>query len=206
MINLTKKKSTVFILLLLILCDCGTDTKDKAKLKFLTVFYLVSRTSSSSSNTLNFCNLHSENSKAVNNSYVTNVFAHALISSESDVPPRGEAMKDPPCGVNQRTNNPVSLKANSQITLRWKETVNHPGFYWIEFSKANDMNWYRLKTIVDTQNNTNDLPHLFETTINVPDVNCENCTIRVVQEMTENPFSPTYYYSCGDIKITGGKC
>jgi hypothetical protein len=132
---------------------------------------------------------------------------HARLADDSDVIPRGSEMKDSPCGENIRTNRPKVLQAGSKITIRWVETVEHSGNYWIEFSAANDRNWVRLKTIVDDQNNPATLPHLYETSITVPNVNCESCTMRLVQEMLDNHASmPTYYYSCGDIKIINAKC
>lgn len=138
---------------------------------------------------------------------VIKVQPHARLADNSDVPPRGVALKDFPCGENVRTSNPKILNARSQIKIRWIETVDHTGSYWIEFSKANDKDWIRLKTIVDDQNNPATIPHYYETTITVPNVNCETCTLRLVQEMLDNHADmPTYYYSCGDIKIINGKC
>lgn len=133
--------------------------------------------------------------------------SHARIADNSDIPPRGVGMKDSPCGENTRTSNPKVLNAGSKVTVRWIETVDHTGNYWIEFSKANDKDWIRLKTVADTQNNSNDLPHYYEAAITVPSINCDACTIRVVQEMLDGHADmPTYYYSCADIKIINGKC
>lgn len=131
---------------------------------------------------------------------------HAYITDDSDIKARGTDMKDPPCGVNVRSLSPTPLTAGSTITVRWAETVDHTGSYWIEFSACGDANWVRLKTIADTQNGGVPLPHLYSQTITVPNVNCDKCTIRVVQEMIDNhPDFPTYYYSCADIRITGAK-
>ncbi len=133
--------------------------------------------------------------------------SHARLSDNSDVPPRGYEMKDSPCGVNLKTNTPKTLTAGSVVTIRWTETVDHTGLYHIEFSKASDKDWVRLKTIPDLQNNPVTIPHLYETTITVPNINCQSCTIRVVQEMHDNHADmPTFYYSCGDIKIIKAKC
>ncbi|MCE9501112.1 MAG: hypothetical protein K8R21_11550 [Leptospira sp.] len=132
---------------------------------------------------------------------------HARLADNSDVPPRGTGMKDSPCGENVRTATPKILNAGSQITIRWIETVDHTGSFWIEYSKANDKNWIRLKTVTDDQNNAATIPHSFEATITVPNVNCNNCTLRIVQEMIDgHPDMPSYYYSCGDIKIVNAKC
>jgi len=133
--------------------------------------------------------------------------SHARLADDSDIPPRGINMKDYPCGENQRGKSPKVLTAGTKVKIRWIETVDHTGRYWIEFSKANDKDWIRIKTIVDDQNNPATLPHSYEATITVPNVNCDSCTIRLVQEMIDSHAdAPTYYYSCGDIKIINGKC
>ncbi len=135
------------------------------------------------------------------------IYSHARLADDSDVPPRGINMKDSPCGENQRGKNPKVLTAGTKIKIRWIETVDHTGTYWIEFSKANDKDWIRLKTIADDQNNPATIPHSYEATITVPNMNCDSCTIRLVQEMIDgHADAPTYYYSCGDIKIINGKC
>src|SRR4029079_19042594 len=34
-----------------------------------------------------------------------------------------------------------------------------------------------------------------------PNKPCTDCTFQLIQSMEENPLSPTFYYSCADIKI-----
>lgn len=131
-------------------------------------------------------------------------YGHARIAANSDVKPRNTnpGLKVAPCGMVASTTS-QTVQAGSVITFRWEETINHPGSYFIEFSPGGDTNWVRLKTIVDVQNNTNDLPHQYDTQVTIPNVPCDNCALRLVQEMTDrNP--PTYYYSCGDIRILAG--
>ena len=128
---------------------------------------------------------------------------HARFTTNSDVTPRNNnpALKVGPCGEVPRTANPTQLVAGQQITLRWEETIDHPGSYFIEFSPASDDNWVRVATIVDLQNGDATIPHFYSYVMTVPNIVCQDCTIRLVQEMTDrNP--PTYYYSCGDIQIS----
>lgn len=120
-----------------------------------------------------------------------------------DVTPRNSnaGIKNGPCGGVARGNNPKVLTAGNTITLRWVETIQHPGKYHFEFSPAGDTNWVRWKTVDDDQDNQT-LPHAYSTTVTIPanTTPCTACTFRLVQEMTDrNP--PTFYYSCGDIQI-----
>lgn len=117
----------------------------------------------------------------------------------------GSGIKTGPCGNIARTNNPRVLVAGSQLTVRWEETINHPGRYYISFSPSGDQGFEqnRLATVVDTQN----MPigvgpnHQYSTVITVPNTPCTNCTLQMIQSMEENPQAPTFYYSCADIQI-----
>lgn len=133
------------------------------------------------------------------------VFAHARLKSNSATPPRNNnaGLKSGPCGGIARTNSPTTLNAGDTITLEWEETVQHPGYYLFSFSEANDQNFVLLLNVPDTQDTSNDLPHQYSATITVPNVNCEACTLQMIQVMTENPASPRNYYSCADIRIVG---
>lgn len=131
-------------------------------------------------------------------------FGHARLIEPA---PRnaGSGIKTGPCGNIPRTNNPRVLVAGSQLTVRWEETINHPGRYYISFSASGDQGFEqnRLATVVDTQ----DMPigtgpnHQYQTVITVPNTPCTNCTLQMIQSMEENPQAPTFYYSCADIQI-----
>ena len=68
---------------------------------------------------------------------------------------------------------------------------------------ANDSGFEQnqLKQVIDTKDGTNDLPHEYTAQVQIPDMNCDTCTIQMIQSMEENPAAPNYYYSCADIKI-----
>jgi len=113
-------------------------------------------------------------------------------------------LKTAPCGNRPRTANPTVLTAGSQLIVRWTETQDHVGRYIIAFSAANDQNFLNppLGTVIDAQNvGGGSVNHSYSTTVTVPTTPCENCTLRLIQSMEENPASPSLYYSCADIRI-----
>jgi hypothetical protein len=138
----------------------------------------------------------------------TDVLGHANLVPNGSIPPRNNiANKDLnyPCGgvfrtVTQQT---TQLTAGQTLTVSFMETIDHPGFYQIWFTpNADDSAMVLLKdNIPDVQGGA--LPHNYSTTVTIPNVNCTNCAIRMVQMMTEsNP--PVPYYSCANVQIAGG--
>jgi hypothetical protein len=87
--------------------------------------------------------------------------------------------------------------------VQWEETINHPGRYEFYYSKMNDQGFVLLKTVQDELNNgiAGTAYHQYETELTMPAEPCEFCTIQMIQVMTENPASPSLYYSCADIKL-----
>jgi hypothetical protein len=106
-----------------------------------------------------------------------------------------------PCGGLTRVAQPAILLGGQNITVTWEETIHHPGRFEFYFSQAGDANFTLLKTVENTQNDNN-VPHQYSTTIALPNVSCANCTFQMIQVMTENPASPTNYYSCADMQLT----
>ncbi|MGD8641653.1 MAG: lytic polysaccharide monooxygenase, partial [Gammaproteobacteria bacterium] len=104
-------------------------------------------------------------------------------------------------GSDPRSTNPAVFRPGQQITVEWEETINHPGYFTIAFSPANDTGFadnilYRLE---DTQNDLN-VPHFYSADITLPEVECDTCTLQLVQYMTERD-PPSLYYSCADIRL-----
>lgn len=106
-----------------------------------------------------------------------------------------------PCGPASRKPLPTILEAGQEVTVEWEETVQHPGRFEFSFSKSNDTDFTMVKSVPDVMNNTNDLPHRYSTTLRVPATACEQCTLQMIQVMTEDPANPRNYFSCADIKI-----
>lgn len=130
--------------------------------------------------------------------------AHARLRPDSDVTPRSTSdgiKTNPPCGGLARSTNVPIFTPGQTITLKWEETVQHPGRFEFYLSTAGEQNLTLVKTIPDDQNGTADLPHQYSTTITLPNTTCEECTLQFIQQMTENPALTAPYYSCGDFKI-----
>jgi hypothetical protein len=133
----------------------------------------------------------------------TLTFAHARLKPSVGVLPRSTnaGIKSGPCGNFPASLNPPTLTGGQQLTLTWEETIDHPGRYEIYFSQSGDQNFVLLATIPDIQGNTIPLPHQYSHTVTLPDVNCNNCTLQMIQVMTENPANPSLYFSCADMKV-----
>ena len=130
------------------------------------------------------------------------VFAHARLKPLGGLVPRSSnaGIKVGPCGGYPRTSNPVVFSPGQTITVEWEETINHPGRFEFYFSSANETNFQLLKTVIDTQD-TGALPHQYSTTLTLPNASCNDCTLQMIQVMTENPQSPSLYFSCADLKL-----
>lgn len=131
-------------------------------------------------------------------------FAHSRFNPAGNIPGRttDSGVKTGPCGAYARTATPKVLQSGSSVRVDWQETVQHPGRYEFYFSPAGDANFVLLKTVVDDQNDSATLPHAFSTTLTMPSGTCTDCTLQMVQVMTENPAAPTNYYSCADVQLT----
>lgn len=139
-------------------------------------------------------------------------FGHARFRLNGSTPPRNNStgLKVGPCGGIARTANPTILQAGQQLTIQFEETVNHPGYYRIAFSPAGDAfpDPFPVPTAATPASSTlwvpyiEDLPGVsqYSATVTVPNTPCTQCSLQMIQYMTEsNP--PTMYYSCADIEI-----
>lgn len=140
----------------------------------------------------------------------TTAYAHARWLTTGGLKARSTdtGLKVSPCGGKTAVEaNRKAFTAGETVEVHWEETINHTGHFRIAFSPANDEGFddHVLKAdIPDDQNGSISGPsdyHQFSTTITIPSTNCESCTLQLIQFMAE---SGTNYYSCADIKITGG--
>ena len=136
------------------------------------------------------------------------VAAHARWDLNGIVKPRTDAanLKSGPCGGIPKKTTPTTFSPGQTITVSFEETVNHPGYYRIAFSPANDQGFSNnilLDNIQDTKDTETPLPHFFSASITLPMQPCDACTLQLIQVMTDsNPSSN--YYSCSDIKLVDG--
>lgn len=159
-------------------------------------------------------------------SLVTSLSAQAHISLDEPKgrywdPAKSEAdanspQKQAPCGKagDSRTTNPALIttyEPGQTITVRWHETIGHPGHYRIAFLEdGQDFPPGTTDPVESPQ-----LPILkdgiedkagkgqYSVEVTLPDVECNNCTLQLIQVMTDNPTQP-YYYQCADLILTHG--
>lgn len=129
-------------------------------------------------------------------------FAHARWSLTGLVKPRTNAtgLKEPaPCGGVARTNTSVVLQSGSTVDVQFEETINHPGHFRIAFSSVSDLG-FNKNILVD---NIPEVPATrnYTQTINLPNIECNDCTLQLIQVMTDRT-PPSNYYSCADIQLT----
>ena len=142
----------------------------------------------------------------------TPVVSHAHANLVSP-PPRDSStgIKDPqgPCGPTPRSATPVVYQPGQTITVKWEESVYHPGCYLIDFSPANDTNWQVLATLPHDASTSTPISYTAQVTL--PQTPCTACTLRVRQLMlsVQGTCPPPQiaagqtYYSCSDIALGG---
>lgn len=129
----------------------------------------------------------------------THALAHAALTSPT--PRAGGDLKTRPCGAAAKMNPPPhDFISGQKLTVTWTETVAHPGYYQISYSTQADS----ANGFITLQNNIANpagktATQSFEVTL--PNITCGNCTLQLIQWMTEtNPPSP--YYSCADFSLS----
>ncbi len=125
-------------------------------------------------------------------------WAHAVLLQPK--PRTNIAEKLAPCGNSTRRGDPTTLPSGGKLTVSWTETVDHPGYYQLWFSPANDADFVLLADQIPNPDGKQDGSR----EIALPDLECAACTLRLIQVMTENPARPTHYYSCADISLSRG--
>jgi len=137
-------------------------------------------------------------------------------------------LKTGPCGqtANGRTANVSVFAPGETITVEWNEYIDHPAYYRIAFDDDGD-DGFRVRTDGQTNPDADD-PEAMEaalgmdaeilaivteendttpgqstdvrsTTVTLPNVECENCTLQLIQYMYNNPAQG--YFQCADIAL-----
>lgn len=146
------------------------------------------------------------------------VQAHAHIEVDSP-PPRYADQKVGPCGrgpTDARTANVTEFVAGQTITVTWRETINHPSHFRIAFDDdgqdfvdppAMDAFYSDPTVLLDEIPDEADGTYSVEVTL--PQVECDNCTLQVVQVMYDKPpYVPgtnDLYYQCIDLVLVAGE-
>jgi hypothetical protein len=139
------------------------------------------------------------------------------VTFKSNTPPRNAStgLKSGPCGNVPRTQTPTIYEAGQEIEVQWEETINHPGYFKVSFSKENDTDWLvLLPRYNDTLNGRIEAgaTHKYSATVKLPNLTCEKCTLQLIQVMVdtepkegESLPPSSFYYSCSDVKLIKGK-
>lgn len=97
----------------------------------------------------------------------------------------------------------TELVAGSQLTVSWKETVNHDGMFRVAFAPVPVDSVVKADLDANVLYEKPDTNTVAGTTliaaITVPDTPCASCTIQLRQLMTGA--AQPYYWSCAAIKI-----
>ncbi len=127
---------------------------------------------------------------------------------------RTESQKQGPCGLTDSTRGPEQVfEPGETITVTWNETVEHPGHYRIafdvdgeDFPLPNNPDDNFDVTLVDQipDRNVNGADRTYSQEITFPDVECENCTLQLIQIMTTNIPYNSFYFQCSDISLRAG--
>lgn len=133
-------------------------------------------------------------------------------------PQRYAEQKQGPCGRSGgvRGDNVSVFAPGQTITVMWKETVGHPGHFRVSFDEDGDDDFVNPAAYDDFYTNSAVLIDNIKDTgcgdvsqvqVTLPDIECENCTLQVVQVMTDKgPYGDgnDLYYQCSDIALRPG--
>lgn len=131
-----------------------------------------------------------------------------------------DTLKTGPCGVagGERSANINYFEPGQTIDVEWDEYVNHPSHYRIAFDEDGDDDFVDPATMQEYYSNDtvlldaieDDSPTypLYRVSITLPDVECDNCTLQLIQVMYDKPpyLVPgnDIYYQCADLVLRRG--
>lgn len=146
-------------------------------------------------------------------------FGSAQAHIRLDYPmPRTLELKTGPCGAagSTRGSNVTVLAPGATIEVKWTETVNHPGHYRVSFDPDGqdftvplDFNDFSqtMNVLVDNIPDRAGSQLVYKQMITLPNMTCENCTLQVIQMMTDKaPYGDgnDLYFQCADIALRNG--
>jgi len=146
--------------------------------------------------------------------------AAAHVRLESPASRYGDEMKLRPCGITggvRTTNRVTTVRPGQVLTVVFDEFIDHPGYFRIAFDPAGDsalgppiwngadfVNPSNVSVLVDHIANPPGLTH-GEIPVTLPDIECDNCTLQLIQVMTDKPpFDGVddFYYQCADLILS----
>ena len=130
--------------------------------------------------------------------------------------PGNDPIKDGPCGSganDPRSTDPEKINvfsAGETITVAWRETINHPGHFRISIDMDGQDDFVDktgptdivdppvLPVLLDGIMDAPGGPGTYSVEVTLPDEPCDNCTLQLIQYMTDSNES---YYVCADLVI-----
>ncbi len=130
--------------------------------------------------------------------------AHVALTSPTPRPGTTDSTKTTnsttnPCGGVNRGANSVTFATGSNLTFSWRETIEHPGRFLVQFSPANDQSFELPANELFRKEDT-EIRGTHSATVKLPNTPCEACTLRLVQVMDDQPGQ--LYVNCVDIRLT----
>jgi len=139
----------------------------------------------------------------------TTADAHIALRSPA---PRSADQKAGPCGAagSTRGATTTTYTPGEVITVEWDETVDHPGHYRLAFdddgqdifvnpvSHTDNYPWVLADQIADKVGSANH----YTQQVTLPDIECTNCTLQLMQIMTTAEPYNSFYYQCADLTIS----
>jgi len=133
--------------------------------------------------------------------------------------PRSTLQKDRHCGSPTRSQNPTVLPPGATFNVTWNETIPHPGHYRISFdTEGEDFtiplgydDFTQTENVLVDDITDNEGTGSYSVEITLPDVECETCTLQLIQMMTDKaPYGEVageaddIYFQCADIALRSG--
>lgn len=102
------------------------------------------------------------------------------------------------CGGVVRGDSVLTVNKGSQLSVSWKETIDHPGRFLIQFSPSADEGFdatsNELFRLEDTQ-----VKGTYTAQITLPDTTCTDCSLRLVQVMDDQVGQ--IYVNCVNLQL-----
>ena len=139
--------------------------------------------------------------------------AHIHVTSPTS---RGTQLKQGPCGGGAgdlRGETVHSFRPGQTITVKWDETVDHPGHFRISFDAEGQDDFVDPASFTDLDGNAAILIDgiadghggSYSQEVTLPDITCDRCTLQVIQVMTDKPpygDGNDLYYQCLDLVLS----
>lgn len=135
-------------------------------------------------------------------------------------------LKSGPCGMGdgERSDNVTTFAPGETITVQWDEYVNHPGHFRISFDEDGQDDFVDPPCLSECDNGNMEIETysndavlldaiedkdggIYQVDVTLPNVQCDNCTLQVIQVMTDKPpytlGGNDLYYQCADLVLEG---